>query len=489
MYVEVLLPEFVLAIGTLVILLTVVFFRDLVVHVRHMVLALLLCVMVSLVYTQSIAYSVLWEGMFVHDSVSYYVKGVLLSGMFFIAYFSKSFVEYSLVPKLELYSVLLFQLLGMFLVVSAKHMMTIFIGIELMYLPMYALVALPKRDKLSLEAAVKYMVMGGLASALMLYGFSLLYAVTGHLALDNIQQFLLELVNNQGVGAIFTSFATNTLLLTLAVICVLAAMAFKFGTGPFYVWVPDVYQGSSTLIVALVSSLPKLVLCVVWLRLFSKALGPLIALWQGPAIVLGAIAMFIGSVFGLVQTNIRRILAYSAVAHMGFILIGLSINDATMLHATFVYCLGYVLASLVIFLLLSQYRYFGKELANLTELYGMWQLYPLWACVLLIAVFSLLGMPPLVGFMLKFYWLFALIQQGYMPLALFAVLMSMVGCYYYLRFAQAMFFEPLALDHAITLDTDYIMGSVVVCFGAVLVLFGVYPNFLMHFVHVMLKSV
>ena len=489
MYINVLLPELILVSGTLLMLLLGVFFHHLVVYARHMVLGLLLCVMVSLVSAHSMPYSVLWQGMFVHDSVSYFVKGVLLSGMFFIVYFSKPFVENALVPKLEVYGVLLFQLLGMFLVVSAKHIMTIFIGIELMYLPIYALVALPKRSKLSLEAAIKYMVMGGLASALMLYGFSLLYAVTGHLALDNIQQSLLELVNNQGVGAIFTSYSTNSLLLTLAVVCLLAAMAFKFGTGPFFVWVPDVYQGSNTLMVALVSSLPKLVLCVVWLRLFTKALGPLLVLWQGPAIVLGALAMFIGSVFGLVQTNIRRILAYSAVAHMGFILIGLSINDVTMLHATFVYCMGYVLASLVIFLMLSQYRYCAKELANLTELYGMWQLYPLWACVLLIAVFSLLGMPPLVGFMLKFYWLFALIQQGYMTLALFAVLMSMVGCYYYLRFAQALFFEPLALDHALTLDTDYLMASVVVCFGGALVLLGLYPNLLMQFATLLLKSV
>ncbi len=482
---SVILPEITLSVGLLLLLLLLSVFDKYQIYTRYFVQVLLVLLLVALMFAYTAEPVSLWQGLFVQDSLSYYTKLLLVYAVLFITYFSKGFVQDYTVPILEMYMVMLLQLLGMMVVVSAKHMMSIFIGIELMYLPLYALVALPKNNKASLEAAIKYMIMGGLASSVMLYGVSLLYAVSGSLALDNIAVAVNTLFNDSAFVGLFTSIQTNMLLLSVALVSIMFAMVFKFGGGPFFIWVPDVYHGGSLIMIALVSSLPKLVLGVLWLRLFTDCLAAAGIIWQYATLIMGLIAIVVGSVYGLVQSNLKRLLAYSSIAHMGFVLIGLSMATPLANAATLAYIIGYVLSSVLVFVVLAQFRYAGNELLSTSELDGLWHRYPQWALVLLVSVFSMIGLPPLLGFMMKFYWLYALVAQKMYILATVALLFSAVGCYYYLRVVQAMFFTVEGSD-LLLLTIDAARARLIYAAGFLLVLLGIYPDFLFGYVNQML---
>lgn len=476
------MPEIVLSVGLLVQLLVLSFVTAWQRYSRYgaqLVLVLVLCTMASTTIQEPVS---IWSGMFVHDSLAYYAKWVLVFGMLYLVFFSKSFVQDSEVPALELYPVMLLQLLGMMVTVSAKHAMSMFLGLELMYLPLYALVALPKHNKLALEASVKYLIMGGLASGILLYGVSLLYLVAAQLSFDDIATVVSGLLQDRSYSGILMHQPTVVLLLSVAIVAMLFALVFKFGGGAFFMWVPDVYQGGSFMVVALVSSLPKLVLSVLWYRLFVVALGSAQHIWQMPALVMGCLALIVGGFYGLVQHNIRRLLAYSSIAHMGLVLLGLSVMSPLAVNATFVYVLGYIAGSIVIFTVLGQLRFCGDELSEVSHLHGLWRYYPTIAVLLAVTVFSLLGMPPFLGFMTKLYWLFAFIDEQRLGLVLLVVFMSMVGCYYYLRLIQAMFFshDEVAAD-TLLLRVDGLRQGVLLASGVLLVALGLYPQWLYTF--------
>ncbi len=477
-----LMPEIVLGSGVLVLLLVLSLLESLQVYSRYIAQLVLLLVLFSMMFIDVEQPVNLWFGMFVHDSLAYYAKWVLVLATLFMMFFSKSFMQDAALPAFEWYPVLLIQLLGMMVTVSAKHIMSIFLGLELMYLPLYALVATPKDNKLALEASVKYLIMGGLASGFLLYGMSLLYLVARSLSLDDIAIAVNDLLIGSDYVGVFVDQGTAVLLLSVAMVAIVFALVFKFGGGAFFMWVPDVYQGGAFMVVALVSSLPKLVLSVLWIRVFLTALLSAKMIWQMPAFVMGIIAMVVGGFYGLVQDNIRRLLAYSSIAHMGLLIVGLSAASSLATNASLAYVLGYIMASVLIFTVLGQLRYQGEELIYLKHLQGIWRSYPAVAVLLAVCVFSLLGMPPFLGFMTKLYWLFALIDQQYLYIVGLVVLMSVVGCYYYLRVMQAMFFyRDDSIADGLLLRVDSLRQGVLIVAGLAILGLGLYPGWLLGF--------
>ncbi len=382
-----------------------------------------------------------WHGLFVYDGAAHVSKMVILSVMVLLTLCSVPEKRDFSFPELEFTSLMGFSALGMMVSVSAGHWISLFTGLELMYLPLYALVVMRKKNAQAQEAAIKYIILGALATAFLLYGASLLYAVTGSMQLENIQAAL------SGIGGDIAwqgriSEVDNVSIVQGASILILAAMVFKFGALPFHMWVPDVYQGASNIVVGTIASLPKLVLLVVWCRVFGEngALAPLIESWQVPVTIMGGASILLGNMAGLAQTRVRRMLAYSSISHMGMVLLALGLGNSEGIAAAWVYVIGYIVMTVTLFLALVRWRKGAREAVLIEDLKGLYSSDKAYAIVLIISLFSMMGMPPFLGFLLKIQVLMALIHNGYAGLALVAVVGSVIGAFYYLRIIQNIIF-------------------------------------------------
>jgi len=380
--------------------------------------------------------------------------------------------------KGELFSLSLFVLLGIFLMISANHLLVIYLGLELQALALYSLVALRRDDARATEAAMKYFILGALASGFLLYGLSLLYGATGTLDIDTLA---LNIASGNFV---------NQAALVLAVVFVVAGLAFKLGAVPFHMWVPDVYQGAPTPIALLIGSAPKLAAFAIAFRLLVEGMLPLAVDWQQMLIVLAVGSLAIGNLAAIMQTNLKRMLAYSTIAHMGFMLLAMrsGVVDGTppsvaqAYSAALFYVITYALTTLGTFGVMLLLARQGFECENIEDLKGLNQRSPWYAFLMLILMFSLAGIPPTVGFFAKFTVLQALLGDGsgMLWLAIVAVLFSLVGAYYYLRVVKVMYFdaptEPLA-GQAIVATQD--MRIALSINGGMVLLLGIFPQYLM----------
>lgn len=368
----------------------------------------------------------------------------------------------------DFYLLSLFSLLGMCVMISANHLLLVYLGIELLTLCAYAQVALRRDHSLSIEAAMKYFVLGAMASGFLLFGMSLLYGATGHLGLSDIQK------NLGGVE--------SSKMLVLALVFLVAGLAFKLGAVPFHMWVPDVYHGAPTAVTLLIGGASKFAAFAIVLRLLAGSLQPLAASWQPMLMVLAVASLALGNLAAIAQSNVKRMLAYSAIAQMGFMLLGLLAGSASgkvniaAYSASLVYVVAYVLTTLACFgiiLLLAREGFESEELADFA---GLSQRSPLYAAIMSMGLLSLAGIPPFIGFYAKFTVLQALVAQGsslHLGLAVFAVVMSLIAAFYYLRLIKLMWFdEPIT---ATEIAGRWDVRVVLAINGALVLLLGLMP--------------
>jgi len=376
----------------------------------------------------------------------------------------------------EFFTLSLFALLGMFVMISGHNFLVIYMGLELLTLCSYALVALRRDNATATEAAMKYFVLGALASGFLLYGLSMLYGATGSLDLNEV----------------FNAIASRQVkhqVLVFGLVFIVAGLAFKLGAVPFHMWLPDVYQGAPTAVTLLIGGAPQLATFAICLRLLVEGLLPLAFDWQQMLALMAIGSLLVGNLAAIAQSNLKRMLAFSTISQMGFLLLGLlsgvvngnQPNAESAYSAATSYAIAYVLTTLAAFGVIMLLARAGHESEEITDLAGLNQRSPLYAGVMAVAMFSLAGLPPVVGFYAKLSVLQALIasqQTSYLVLAVFAVLMSLVGAFYYLRIVKVMYFDaPQSPVHPITAPAD--ARVVLTVNGALILILGIFPGGLM----------
>jgi NADH-quinone oxidoreductase subunit N len=375
----------------------------------------------------------------------------------------------------EMFTLSLFALLGMFVMISGHNFLVIYLGLELLTLSSYALVALRRDDAQATEAAMKYFVLGALASGFLLYGLSLVYGATGSLDVTQVAQSIV-------------AGAQRSQVLVLGLVFVVAGLAFKLGVVPFHMWVPDVYHGAPTSITLMIGGAPKLAAFAIVMRLLVEGLLPLVWDWQQMLAVLAVVSLVVGNLSAIRQTNLKRMLAFSTIAQMGFMLLafvaGVVGQDGSNLGnaygAAMFYVVTYVLTTLATFGVILLLSRDGFESEDINDLAGLNSRSPLYAGVMAACMFSLAGVPPLVGFYAKLSVLQALLQAGgglYVGLSVFAVMMSLIGAFYYLRIVKVMYFD--AATQTAPIDAPVEVRAVLSVNGALVLVLGLMPGGLM----------
>lgn len=367
-----------------------------------------------------------FSGLVVIDGVSTVLKiAMLLSAAVALGY-SWNYLKKHDLDNGEFVALVLFGTLGMMVIASAASMLTAYLGLELLSLSMYALVALKRDDRIATEAAMKYFVLGALASGLLLFGMSIVYGATGSISL----------------GAISAALAkANTTAVALGLIFIAAGVAFKLGVVPFHMWVPDVYTGAPTAVTLFLGTAPKIAAFALAYRLFGTGLTPAAADWSIILAVIATLSVVLGNLIAIAQTNIKRMLAYSAIANMGFLLLGFVAGGKDGYAAALFYSVAYAITGLVSFGILVLLSGRGIEFEHIDDLKGLNTRSPWLAFLMLLAMFSLAGIPPTIGFWAKLSVIEAIVNTGYVWIAVIAVLASLVGAFYYLRVVRVMYFS------------------------------------------------
>ncbi len=349
----------------------------------------------------------------------------------------------------EYFVLALFATLGMMVMISANHLLVLYLGLELMSLCLYTMVALNRDSAVSTEAAMKYFVLGALASGLLLYGMSMLYGATGTLDLQQLAQSIAKWRAEGGAGAAAAEWEARKAMLLFGLVFVVAGLAFKLGVVPFHMWIPDVYDGAPNAITLFLGSAPKLAAFAMAMRLLVNGLLDLAVDWQQMLVILAVLSLGLGNLAAIAQSNIKRMLAYSTIAHMGFMLLGLlagvvggnRLSAPDAYSAAMFYSIVYVLMSLGGFGMVVLMSRSGFEADNIVDYRGLNQRSPWYAFMMLLVMFSLAGIPPTVGFYAKLVVLDAVIKAGQVWLAVYAVVMSLIGAFYYLRVVKVMYFD------------------------------------------------
>ncbi|NRF70510.1 NADH-quinone oxidoreductase subunit NuoN [Aquincola sp. S2] len=420
------------------------------------------------------------QGMVVSDPMGHLLAFFATIAMMVTVAYAQPYIAAREMLKGEFFVLALFVLLGILVMIAANNFLVIYLGLELMSLSLYALVALRRDNGVATEAAMKYFVLGALASGFLLYGLSMMYGATGSLEIPKVYELI-------GKGAI------NQQVLIFGIVFIVAGLAFKLGVVPFHMWVPDVYQGAPTAVTLLIGGAPKLAAFAITIRLLVEGMIGLAAHWQQMMIVLAVGSLVIGNLAAIAQSNLKRMLAYSTISQMGFMLLALTagVFGADRTHAgnayssAMFYVVTYVITTLGTFGLIMVLSRQGFESEEITDLAGLNKRAPWLAGVMTVFMFSLAGVPPMVGFTAKFAVLQALVSTDvtfYVWLAVVAVMLSLIGAFYYLRIVKVMYFdEPaggLAASTIIPGSTSGINALLALNGFAVLV-FGVLPGSLM----------
>ena len=405
-----------------------------------------------------------FNGLFVNDLLATVLKYsvVLLVAVVFV--YSRRYLQERNIFKGEFYVLGLFGLLGMMVMISANHYLSMYLGLELLSLSLYAMVAFDRENPNAAEAAMKYFVLGAIASGMLLYGMSMVYGMTGSL---NIVE----------VAVAVDKMQESNIVLIFGLVFMVIGLAFKLGAVPFHMWIPDVYHGSPTTVTSYIATAPKVAGFAMIIRLLAESLGSLQADWQGMFVILAVLSMIVGNVIAIAQTNLKRLLAYSTISHVGFIMLGLLAGNQEGYSAAMFYTLTYALMSLggfgVIILLTRK----GFEADNIDDLKGLNQRSPWFAFMMLIIIFSMAGVPPTVGFWAKLAVLKAVVNIDMLWLALVAVFFSIIGIFYYLRIIKLMYFDDAADESEITCNRD--MQIALSANGLSVLMLGLYPAALM----------
>lgn len=404
--------------------------------------------------------------MFVDDPMSDVLKIFACLSVIVVLVYSRPYVMARGMFRGEFFALALFATLGMMVMISANHLLTLYLGLELMTLSLYAMVALQRDSAAATEAAMKYFVLGALASGMLLYGMSMLYGASGTLEITELVMIIGE---GSAIGPV----------LVFGLVFVVAGLGFKLGAVPFHMWVPDVYHGAPTAVTLFVSSAPKIAAFAFVMRLLGQGLSAemLLVEWRQMLMVMAVASLVIGNLTAIVQTNLKRMLAYSTISHMGFVLLGVLVGDVIGFSAAMFYMVVYVIMNMGAFgmiLLLSRQ---GFEAENLEDFKGLNQRSPWYAFMMLLLMFSMVGIPPTVGFYAKLAVLQALMTIGYLGVAVAAIVFSVIGAFYYLRVVKLMYFD--APDDTAPIAPGADVKMLLSMNGLAVLAFGILPGPLM----------
>jgi len=455
-------PEIFLLSATCALLLLDLFISDARRGLTHFLGLLILLATAALTLRDGIATEQVtaFGGMFIRDGVADVLKVFILIVTAAAFVYAKAYLQDRGLFKGEFYVLCLFAVLGMMVLVSAGNLISVYMGLELLALSSYALVALDRDSRLATEAAMKYFVLGALASGMLLYGMSMIYGATGSLDIATIQASLGNLGDNRGI-------------LLLGVVFLVVGIAFKFGAAPFHMWLPDVYQGAPTAVTAFIGSAPKLAAFGMAYRLLEGAVGD-ISEWKHMLAWLAVASLAIGNVVAIAQTNLKRMLAYSTISHVGFLFLGLAAGTAGGYAAAMFYAISYALMSVGAFAAIMLLARKGFEAEQISDFKGLNQRHPWYAFLILLLMGSLAGFPPLFGFWAKLVVLEAAIQADMLWLALVAVVFAVIGAYYYLRVIRTMYFDAPDESQLQTLSPDPQLRWLLTVNGLAMLVLGVF---------------
>ncbi|MGE5320238.1 MAG: NADH-quinone oxidoreductase subunit NuoN [Hyphomicrobiaceae bacterium] len=403
-------------------------------------------------------------GLFIGDPLSDVLKLFLYLTVAVVLVYSRDYLRERGLYKGEFFALALFAQLGMMVMVSASHFLTLYLGLELLSLSLYAMVALQRDSSVATEAAMKYFVLGALASGMLLYGMSMVYGVTGSLSLGDM--------------AIALQDGTDLRIpLVFGIVFIVAGLAFKLGAVPFHMWVPDVYHGAPTAMTLFIGSAPKIAAFAFVIRILGQGLESQVGDWREMLVILAVLSMALGNIAAIAQSNLKRMLAYSTIAHMGYMLLGILAGSQNGYGSAMFYVLVYALMSLGGFGMILLLSRAGFEADRLDDFRGLNHRSPWLAFMMLLLMFSMAGVPPTVGFYAKLSVLQAVVEIGYVWLAVVAVLFSLIGAFYYLRIVKLMYFDAPHDTAPITasVDTRLVMSAN----GLAILALGIMPQPLM----------
>ncbi|MEW6313154.1 MAG: NADH-quinone oxidoreductase subunit NuoN [Pseudomonadota bacterium] len=406
-----------------------------------------------------------FSGMFVGDLMAEILKLFTYISVSAMLVYSRSYLLARGLLRGEFFVLTLFAMLGMMVMISASHFLTLYLGLELLSLALYAMVAMQRDSAVATEAAMKYFVLGALASGLLLYGMSMIYGATGSLEISRVAY------------AIGDGGSANRTLLAFGIVFIVAGLGFKLGAVPFHMWVPDVYHGAPTAMTLFIGSAPKFAAFAFVMRLLVQGMQGMVADWSQMLLILAVLSMAVGNLAAIAQTNIKRMLAYSTISHMGFLLLGVLSGTLGGYGSAMFYVIVYVLMSLGAFGMVLMLSRAGFEADKIDDFKGLNQRSPWLAFMMLLIMFSMAGVPPTVGFYAKLSVLEAVLNAGYLWVAVAAVIFSLIGAFYYLRIVKLMYFDVPAESGRIEAQPDATM--LISANGLAMLAAGILPGPLM----------
>ncbi len=455
------LPEIVLALLVFALLIIDAFLKEGERHLTYWLSVVALVGTAALTaFTMGQPTVVTFYGMFVADLMSQFLKVVTLLTVAATLMMGRSYMEARGLLSGEFLCLALFGTLGMMVMISAHHFITLYLGLELMALSQYALVALQRDSVRATEAGMKYFVLGALSSGLLLYGMSMVYGATGSLELTRVA-FAIEHGQSHQMLGLF------------GLVFIVAGIAFKLGAAPFHMWIPDVYHGAATPATLLVGAAPKVAAFAFVMRLLGFGLEGMAQDWQQMLVVLAVASLAVGNIVAIAQTNLKRMLAYSTISHMGFLMLGILAGNNNGYSSAMFYVITYAIMTLGSFGMILLLSRAGFEAENLDDFRGLNQKSRWYAFVMLVMMFSLTGLPPTAGFFGKLFVLQAALDAGYTWLVVVAVLLSVVGAFYYLRIVKLMYMDPPAAEMTVAprAETRWLLTATAVLTLAL----GVFP--------------
>jgi len=463
------LPELLLLLGICSVLLIGLFTEQAIPKISYRITLLVLAILIWAVHHNLVAELqpiIVSGGNYIHDRLSDLLKlaSVILTLLLFIS--TEPYLASREIPRLEYYVMALVSLLGTFVMISAQSLLVVYLGLELVSLPIYALIAIRRDVTVPAEAAMKYFIMGAMASGMLLYGISLTYGVTHSLSLSGV----LTAADIQATG--------DMLMFSLGVVFIVTGIAFKLGAVPFHMWVPDVYDGAPIPVTGFISALPKIAGVAMAIRILAFWLGDasLHATWQPLLIILAVASVILGNVVAIAQSNIKRMLAYSTIGHVSFLLMGILAGTVEGYSAAVFYIITYSLVTICAFSVLLLLSESGLEVSDIDDLRGLATRSPWYALIMLFVMFSLAGVPPFVGFYAKFAILKAVVDADLVWLAALALVFSVIGAFYYLRVVKVMYFDAPEVKAPIVPPASVAVALSIN--GVAVLLIGIFPSWL-----------
>ncbi len=409
--------------------------------------------------------AVIFSNSFIHDDIATISKIFVYIFTMISLVYSRYYIKTHKFYSGEYFVLTLISVLGSMVILSGYNLLTIYLGLEILSLSLYTLIAMVVIRGKAIEAALKYFILGAVASGLLLYGITMIYGISGSIDISEINKFA------------YSSYLDNRdiLILNFGLIFIIAGLAFKLGAVPFHMWVPDVYHGSPTSVTMFLSTVPKIAAVVMTIRLLTDALGSLVSYWQDILTMLAVLSIIIGTLAAVKQKNIKRMLAYSTIAHIGFVLLGFITGVVSGYAAAVFYVLAYVLMGIAGFGIIILLNTKGFDTQKISDFKGLSRTHPWFALMMLIVMLSMAGIPPFIGFYSKFFVLQQVIFQGFVWLAVLALVFTVIGAFYYLRVIKVMFFDSAKKTIRINANMD--IQLVTSINSIVILLLGLYPNY------------